>query len=178
VPLSLPSRCMDHIKLRQRNLRAAAATRGRTTVGALWGALIVALLCATSAQPSPPTDASAILWDKAPSPNDKSAWRWAMAAPGMNIYVSDRYARREGSVVTAWIDREYYRNAAGIDKSIIELRQFDCARMATRRLSDVSVNNTVPTWQHELPGSLVEHVALDVCLKMDAQVLKPEGARG
>jgi hypothetical protein len=87
----------------------------------------------------------------------------------MNIYVSDQYSRREGSIVTAWIDREYYRNAAGIDKSIIELRQFDCARMATRRLSDVAVNNTVPIWQQELPGSLLEHVALDVCFKMDAK---------
>jgi len=101
-----------------------------------------------------------------------------MAAPGMNIYVSDRYSRRDGSIVTAWIDREYYRNAAGIDKSIIELRQFDCARAATRRLSDVSVNNTVSTWQQERPGSLVERVALDVCVKINAQVLKPEGARG
>jgi hypothetical protein len=101
-----------------------------------------------------------------------------MAAPGINIYVSDRYSRREGSIVTAWIDREYYRNPAGIDKSIVELRQFDCTQMATRRVSDVAADQAGFKWQQELPGSLVERVTLEVCQKMDAQVLKPQGARG
>jgi hypothetical protein len=144
----------------------------------LLGALIVAALSAASTQRSPATDAGAASWTKAPSSNDSGAWRWAMAAPGMNIYVSYRYARREGTIITAWIDREYYRNPAGIGKSIIEIMQFDCARMATRRLSDVAVNNTVPRWQQQRPGSVFEHVAVEVCGTMNAKVLKPEGSGG
>jgi hypothetical protein len=143
----------------------------------LLGALSIAALCAASAQSAPPAHASVTRWDKAPSSDDSAAWRWVMAAPGMNIYVSYRDARREGSIVTAWIDREYYRNPAGIDKSIVELRQFDCARVATRRVSDVAVDNTGFSWQQELP-SPVERVALEVCQKMNAQVPKPHGARG
>jgi hypothetical protein len=135
------------------------------------GALIVAALCAASTQRSPATDAGAMVWSKAPSSDDSGAWRWATAAPGMNIYVSYRYARREGSIVTAWIDRQYYRNPAGIGKSIVELMQFDCARMATRRLSKLAANNTAPAWQQQQPGSVVEHVALEVCGKMNAQLL-------
>src|ERR1700683_2031873 len=101
-------------------------------------------------------------WPTRPPPDDSSAWRWAMAAPGMNIYVSYRYARREGSIVTAWIDREYYRNPAGIGKSIIELMQFDCARMATRRLMNVSLNDTATNWEQQPSGSVIERVAREV----------------
>jgi hypothetical protein len=143
----------------------------RTAMRVLLGALIVAALCAASTQRSPATDAGAMLSSTAPLPNDSGAWRWATAAPGMNIYVSYRYARRKGQIVTAWIDREYYRNPAGIGKSIIELMQFDCARMATRRLSKLAANNTAPAWQQQQPGSVVEHVALEVCGKMNAQLL-------
>jgi hypothetical protein len=162
---------------RESGAMISSATRAGSPVRVLWGALIVAALYGSSAQPSQTTDASEMRW-KAPSPNDNAAWRWATAAPGMNIYVSYRYARREGSIVTAWIDREYYRNPAGIDKSIIELRQFDCARMTTRWLSDVAVGNPSATWQRESPGSPVERVAAEVCVKMNAQVLEPEDARG
>jgi hypothetical protein len=31
----------------------------------------------------------------------------------------------------------------------------------------------VATWQQELPGSLLERVAFEVCIKMNAKVLKP-----
>jgi len=55
----------------------------------------------------------------------------------MNIYVSYRYAQREGAVVTAWIEREYFRNAAGIDKNIVELMRFDCTRAPTRLALEV-----------------------------------------
>jgi len=144
----------------------------------LLGALSVAALCAASAQSSPPAHARVMLSNKAPSSDDSDAWRWVMAAPGMNIYVSYRDARLEGPIVTAWINREYYRNPAGIDKSIVELRQFDCARMTTRRVSGVAVDNPGFTWQQELHGSLVERVALEVCHRMNAQALKPQGARG
>jgi hypothetical protein len=147
-------------------------------VRVLLGALSTAALCAASVQLVPPADAGAILWSKAPSPDDTSAWRWAVAAPGMNIYVSYRDARRSGSIVTAWIDREYYRNPAGIAKSIVELMQFDCARMATRRVSNVTVDSIVPPWQQELPGSVVGHVAVEVCVKMNAHVLNPEASSG
>jgi hypothetical protein len=156
----------------------STATKAGTPVRALWGALLAAILYGPSAQPSPPTDAGELLWKKAPSPNDDGAWRWAMAAPGMNIYVSYRYARREGSVVTAWIEREYYRNPAGIEKSIIELRQFDCARMATRWISDLAADTPRSTWQQEPPGSLSERVALEVCVKMNARTVTPADARG
>ncbi len=114
----------------------------------------------------------------APSPADSGAWRWAMAAPGMNIYVSYRYARREGPIVTAWVDREYYRNPAGIGKSIIEVMQFDCARMATRRLANVSVNNAVANWEQQPSGSVAQRLALEVCVKMSAKVVEPERAGG
>ena len=96
----------------------------------------------------------------------------------MNIYVSYRYARREGSIVTAWIDREYYRNPAGIGKSIIELMQFDCARMATRRLMNVSLNDTATNWEQQPSGSVIERVAREVCVNMKAQVRKPGSAGG
>ncbi len=142
---------------------------------ALLGALSAAALCAASAQSAPPEDVGALPSHKAPSPNDSGAWRWAVAAPGMNIYVSYRDARRSGSIVTAWIDREYYRNAAGIDKSIVELMQFDCARMATRRLSYLPADITVSTWQQQ-PGSVVERVALEVCVKMNAVVVTRQGS--
>jgi hypothetical protein len=149
----------------------------RTTVRAVLGALTVAVLCATSAQRSPATDANAMLWTSAPSADDSGAWRWAMAAPGMNIYVSYRYARREGSIVTAWVDREYYRNPAGIGKSIIELMQFDCERMATRRLTDVSAN-TMTNWEQQPSGSVVERVAREVCVNTNPQVRRPGNAGG
>lgn len=164
--------------IRKSGTMTSAVKKAGTPARVLWGALIVAVLHGTSARPSQPTDAGEILWNKAPSASDNASWRWAMAAPGMNIYVSYRYARREGSIVTAWIDREYYRNPAGIDKSIIELRQFDCARMATRWLSDAAVDNPRPNWQQESPGGLAERVTLEVCDKMNARVLKPEDARG
>jgi hypothetical protein len=147
-------------------------------VRALLGALTVAALCAASAQRSPATDANAMLWTHAPSPDDSGAWRWAMAAPGMNIYVSYRYARREGSIVTAWIDREYYRNPAGIGKSIIELMQFDCARMATRRFTGVSANNAVTNWEQRPSGSVLERLAREVCVNTNAQVRRPGSAGG
>jgi hypothetical protein len=152
--------------------------QGGTTARLLLGALSIAALCAASAQSSPAAHASVILSNKAPSPDDSDAWRWVMAAPGMNIYVSYRNARLEGSIVTAWIDREYYRNPAGIDKSIVELRQFDCARMATRRVSYLPDNSTVSAWQQLMPGSVVEHLALEACTRMNARVLKPEASGG
>jgi hypothetical protein len=132
----------------------------RPAARALLGALTAAALCAASAQRSPATDANAMRWTNAPSPDDSRAWRWATAAPGMNIYVSYQYARREGSIVTAWVDRAYYRNPAGIGKSIIELMQFDCART------------------HEPSGSLVERVGREVCAAMSAPVPRPGNAGG
>jgi hypothetical protein len=106
------------------------------------------------------------------------AWEWATAAPGANIYFSYRYARREGSIATVWIDSEYYRNLAGLDKSLIELMQFDCDRRTARPLSrpadsDAAFNgNHAATidlsfaWQRARSGSVGERVAAAVCGRM------------
>jgi hypothetical protein len=83
-----------------------------------------------------------------------------MAAPGLNIYVYYRSARRQGATVSAWIDREYYSNSAGIRKSIIERRQFDCGA----------------AWGRDQPVSVGQTLTIAVCGRMIPQLAKSNGA--
>jgi hypothetical protein len=67
-----------------------------------------------------------------------AAWRWAAAAPGMNIYIADSGMPAAARLTSVWVDRRYLGSAAGIDKNLIELRELDCVRKLTRRKSPVT----------------------------------------
>jgi hypothetical protein len=149
-------------------------------------ALTLAALCAASAPSGPPAAAAKTAWTIPPALSAGGDWEWASAAPGANIYVSYRYGRREGSIATVWIDREYYRNLANLDKSFIELIQFDCDQMTARPLSTpadgdamlkgahaVTIDNSYP-WEPVRSGTVGERVAGAVCGRMIPRTAKPD----
>jgi hypothetical protein len=112
--------------------------------------------------------------DAAPAA-DARAWQWVAAAPGVNIYVAPRGARDGDQLVSAWVKRELYRNLAGIDKSFIELRQFDCPRDMSRTQPDHAHQHATVSdgsWTIARPGTPDERVLLTVCGQ-----LKPRSAR-
>ncbi len=53
----------------------------------------------------------------------------------MNIYVAHRGAPEPG-VQSAWVDRRYFSNLAGVNADVVELRQFDCRQGRTQRWSE------------------------------------------
>jgi hypothetical protein len=121
--------------------------------------MIVIALCGGSA-PVGPIDSGSVDRTRPPSLQAHSSWEWAMAAPGLNIYVYYRSARREGTTVSAWIDREYYSNSAGIHKSIIERRQFACGA----------------AWGRDPHVSVGQSLTIAVCGRMIPQLAKSNGA--
>lgn len=73
--------------------------------------------------------------DAPPSLEASDPWRWAAAAPGVNIYVAHHGGPQQNEVrVSAWVRLEFFRNAAGIDTNQVELWQFDCLEGKSRRL--------------------------------------------
>lgn len=104
------------------------------------------------------------------------SWRWAAAAPGVNIYVADAgRGARDAAHVSAWVRREFFRNPAGIDANLIEVREFDCLRNRSRRLARASENGTgyegddwvvspaVSAWMSVPAASTAEQVLRLVC---------------
>jgi hypothetical protein len=57
---------------------------------------------------------------------DSRAWSWAAAAPGVNIYIAYPEAPHEPGMQSAWVDRRYFSNPAGVNADVIELQHFDC----------------------------------------------------
>jgi hypothetical protein len=148
-------------------------------------AVIFSVLCGASAPSGPHTDAGMVSRTKAPQLGAGGAWEWAAAAPGANIYVSYHYAPRAGSIATVWVDREYFRNLAGLNKSFIELMQFDCDRMAARPLSTPADSDALSrgdhavtvdlsfAWEQVRSGTVSERVATAVCGRKSPQSAKP-----
>lgn len=111
----------------------------------------------------------------------RDSWHWVAAAPGTNIYIAYPEARRDGSLVSAWVDREFSSNLASVNASRIELRQFDCARRMSRRSSSVdehhtlmgrdhvTVSSSVSSWTIAHSGTPEERVLLVVCGHSDSQ---------
>jgi hypothetical protein len=105
--------------------------------------------------------------DTPPGAGDPS-WQWAGAAPGMNVYFAVR--SEANTEVVAWVDQRYFKNPAGIDKDIVELRQFDCRRHASRRLSEGSNRDPKPDsardtarWASPRDGSPAAQVLASLC---------------
>jgi hypothetical protein len=73
-----------------------------------------------------------------PDPDDAKAWVWVGASPGMSIYFSPRGKPRRDALVSGWVERRFARTSSSIDKSLIELRDFDCLRGLSRRTSGVN----------------------------------------
>jgi hypothetical protein len=105
----------------------------------------------------------------------RASWQWVTAAPGTNIYIAYPETRHDGSLVSAWVDREFSRNLASVSAGRIELRQFDCARRMSRRSSSVdehhtltgrdrvTVSSSVSGWTTVQSGTPEERVLLAVC---------------
>jgi hypothetical protein len=70
-----------------------------------------------------------------PPAADSRAWSWAAAAPGLNIYVAYQGAPHASGVRSAWVDRRYFSNLAGVNADVIELRRFDCRQVPDRALT-------------------------------------------
>jgi hypothetical protein len=71
------------------------------------------------------------------APPDTSAdgqWRWTAAMAGGDVYIGYRVMRQDGGYVSAWIDRRFSDNQAGIKQDVLELRQFNCSAGMVRRL--------------------------------------------
>ena len=73
-----------------------------------------------------------------PDPDNPLAWVWAAGEAGANIYVSPRSPQGDDAPASAWIERRFERTPATIQKSLFELRDYDCVRRATRLVSRVS----------------------------------------
>jgi hypothetical protein len=111
-----------------------------------------------------------------PAVSAGDAWRWAAAAPGLNIYIAN-YGRRprEEARVSVWVRREFFRNPAGIDANLIEAREFDCLHERSRRLARASedgsadgddrwgVSAAVSAWMPVTAGSTGDAVLHMVC---------------
>jgi hypothetical protein len=97
---------------------------------------------------------------------DSRAWTWVAAAPGMNIYVAYRGAPREPGVRSAWVDRRYFSNLAGVNADVIELRRFDCRDGTSRRLGGRAEDGSWPP-ERELTPS--QQVLQTVCERASAQ---------
>lgn len=69
-------------------------------------------------------------------PVNSSAWSWAAAGPGVNIYVAYRGASRPLGMQSAWVDRRYFSNLAGVNADVIEVRQLDCRHARGDRRSE------------------------------------------
>lgn len=116
-----------------------------------------------------------------PSIQTDSVWHWAAVAPSMNIYLADAGKSYEGRFVFAWVNRRYFSNVAGIDKSLIEAMQFDCLRRMSRRSSASefrAVNDYPPTtsadalsgWTISAAGTTDERILLVACAQTDARL--------
>ena len=116
-----------------------------------------------------------------PSVQASGVWHWATAAPSMNIYVADAGKSGDGRFVFAWVNRRYFSNVAGIDKSLIEAMQFDCLRRMSRRSSASefrAVNDYPPTtsadalsgWTISAAGTTDERILLVACAQTDARL--------
>jgi hypothetical protein len=63
---------------------------------------------------------------------DSSAWSWAAAAPGVNIYVASQGTARDSRIRSVWVDRRYFSNLAGVSADVIDLWRFDCRHDRSR----------------------------------------------
>jgi hypothetical protein len=96
--------------------------RHPTRAGALLAVLAAALVGCTDGSGARET----------PPALDSRAWAWAAAAPGVNIYVAYRGRPRESGVQSAWVDRRYFSNLAGVNADVIDLWRFDCRHDRSR----------------------------------------------
>jgi hypothetical protein len=110
-----------------------------------------------------------------PDPDDAKAWVWVGTSPGMSIYLSPRGSPSHEALVSGWVERRFARTSSSIDKSLIELRDFDCLRGLSRRTSgvnryrDMDGREQVTTfkigseWVAARHGSLDERILLAAC---------------
>ena len=122
--------------------------------------------------------------DAPPSVDAPDKWRWAAAAPGMNIYLADSRTTADGRFAIAWANKRYFKNASGIDKSLIELMQFDCVRSSIRRSSALRgvraslsrrfsvIADAKPDWTVVDPGTVDEQVLLIACGRIESRSLR------
>ena len=116
-----------------------------------------------------------------PSPENKAAWEWVAAEDGANIYVSPVDTPGPRSLAFAWITREFSRGPASVGGNVVELRQFDCARRTSRRVSASrlvrNLNGADPlhttggasAWRPVPPGSAAEQVLYAACANRGQQ---------
>jgi hypothetical protein len=107
----------------------------------------------------------------APPPTRDASWRWAAAAPGMNVYYADRLPS-SGGVVSVWIDRRLFSNPSGIRKDLVEPWDFDCRQQRTRQ--QANYDGTAPTraqrtWSTPRAGSALDRLMDSVCADVDAR---------
>ena len=126
-----------------------------------------------------------------PSPGNHAAWQWAAAEAGANIYVYPVGSTQTGSLASAWVDREFSSGLASVGVSVMQLRQFDCERRASRQLgsarpyrdfsgSDPERTTTTPSgWRQVTPGTVTEQVLSAACSRPGVRVpdAEPRGSR-
>jgi hypothetical protein len=112
---------------------------------------------------------------KPPSVMDEAAWRWILAQPGANVYISRRKASGTALNPVAWVDRRFFASNAGIKSNTIELWAFDCRQHKTRRLATAlqqteidrgtaAVITTSPgPWRASVAGTTEERALRDIC---------------
>jgi hypothetical protein len=110
-----------------------------------------------------------------PSPENKAAWEWVAAEPGVNLYVSPAGTAAPGSLASVWINREFFRSPASVGGNVVELEQFDCGRRTSRRLSvahlhrDLRETDQLQTtggasaWSAIVAGTAAERVLFAAC---------------
>lgn len=116
-----------------------------------------------------------------PSNQTNGVWHWAAAAPSMNIYVADGGKSDDGRFAFAWVNRRYFSNVAGIDKSVIEPMQFDCHHRMSRRSTAsefraigeqqrARTSDALSGWKISPSGTTDERILLVACEHTDARL--------
>jgi len=153
---------------------------------------IAALLCALSvavvhAADSTSPDAEA--WAKALLPMEGDGWEPLASSASAFVYLSYRDARRQGSIASAWMRKEYVQAHAWMgyfpSRSIVSRIEVDCTRHTMRDIASTGYagNNLSgesrswtadrPTlWSPAEPGTVADRTVRELCERT-----KPLGAK-
>jgi len=129
--------------------------------------------------------AVAVLWvlraqrSEPPPLSDANAWQWVSTAPGINVYMHERSRQSATKHVTAWIAFRYSSSPVSVNADVIELRDFDCDRLLSRRVmgafrgsaSGEVARSLQPArgspWRHDSPQTVLGEILARVCATAD-----------
>jgi hypothetical protein len=114
--------------------------------------------------------AAAIHRAAAPPPATSSAWHWASAQPGMNIYYAYR-ASADKDVISVWVDRRLFSNPAGINKDLLEAWNLDCRGARIRSVPEPTAKSASSAvvgsdWSTPRPGTARERLLRSACSEL------------